>query len=350
MLTPEGHVKVMDFGLAKRLIPVEGVESQEKTLTASLTKTGTTLGTLAYMSPEQVRGQEVDTRSDIFSFGVVLYEMLTGVHPFRKDLPMETGNAILNEAAPPLTRYTDDVPELLEHTLKKMLAKEPDQRYQLIHDVRTDLKELSDQMAAAPGVVVPPAVGTLSRLGWGPWAAGVAILVVLLAILIVMLKPPAGPTTSESLLPPMETVPLTSYPGFEGYPSFSPEGNQVAFSWDGKEQDNFDIYVKLIGPGEPLRLTTDPARDLSPAWSPDGRFIAFLRLLSAEKAAVVLIPALGGPERKLAEIYARDAPTLSSGSHLAWSPDGQWLVVPHRDSPEEPMGLFLLSVSPHFSH
>ena len=83
MFTPEGHAKVMDFGLAKQLFSAKDVESQEQTITASLTKTGATLGTLAYMSPEQLRGKDVDTRSDIFSFGVVLYEMLTGVHPFQ---------------------------------------------------------------------------------------------------------------------------------------------------------------------------------------------------------------------------------------------------------------------------
>ena len=96
MLTPEGHVKVMDFGLAKRLVPAEGGGSQEQTVTGNLTKTGTTLGTLAYMSPEQLRGQEVDTRSDIFSFGVVFYEMLTGVHPFKKAQSVETSTAILS--------------------------------------------------------------------------------------------------------------------------------------------------------------------------------------------------------------------------------------------------------------
>ena len=97
MITPEGHVKVMDFGLAKRLVPIEGGGRQEQSLTGGLSKTGMTLGTLAYMSPEQVRGQTVDTRSDIFSFGVMLYEMLRGVHPFQKDLPMDTAQAILSQ-------------------------------------------------------------------------------------------------------------------------------------------------------------------------------------------------------------------------------------------------------------
>jgi len=97
MLTPEGHVKVMDFGLAKRVTPVEG---QEEEITTKLTQQGSTLGTVPYMSPEQIRGQVVDTRSDIFSFGVVLLEMLTGVNPFKKGSAMDTAHAILGETPP----------------------------------------------------------------------------------------------------------------------------------------------------------------------------------------------------------------------------------------------------------
>ena len=140
MLTPEGHVKVMDFGLAKRL--TEGGDPDEQTVSSTLTDTGATLGTLPYMSPEQVRGQDVDSRSDIFSFGVVLYEMLTGVHPFKKDTPVETANAILNEVSAAVTRHLDNTPVLLQHTVRKMLAKDPDRRYQLIHEVGTDLGEI----------------------------------------------------------------------------------------------------------------------------------------------------------------------------------------------------------------
>jgi len=111
----------------------------------------------------------------------------------------------------------------------------------------------------------------------------------------------------------MTAVPLTTYPGSERHPTFSPDGNQVSFSWDGEKQDNFDIYVKLIGAGSPLRLTTDAADDFSPAWSPDGRAIAFLRRLPGVRAAVMLISPLGGSERMLAE--TRDVtPAMWDGS------------------------------------
>ena len=106
MLTSDGHVKVTDFGLAK---PVPPSDEQEE-MTTALTSEGSTLGTIPYMSPEQLKGQPVDTRSDIFSFGVVLYEMLAGVHPFKKGGQIETAKAVLSDTAPLLTRYREDIP------------------------------------------------------------------------------------------------------------------------------------------------------------------------------------------------------------------------------------------------
>ncbi len=174
MLTPEGHVKVMDFGLAKRLAPAEGEQSLEETSATGLTATGTTLGTLPYMSPEQVRGQEVDSRSDIFSFGVVLYEMLTGVHPFKKATPVETANAILNDLSPLLEEHIENAPVLLQHTVRKMLVKEPERRYQSIYEVRTNVVDLVHEITASPqaesGAPVIPAAAdgmpTESRWKW----------------------------------------------------------------------------------------------------------------------------------------------------------------------------------------
>jgi Tol biopolymer transport system component/DNA-binding winged helix-turn-helix (wHTH) protein len=138
-------------------------------------------------------------------------------------------------------------------------------------------------------------------------------------------------------------VPLTTYRGWEGTPTLSPDGSQVAFSWDGPGQDNLDIYLKLVGPGEPHRLTTDPAADFSPAWSPDGHQIAFLRLLDDEgRCAIYLIPALGGQARRLADIDLtafRSAP----GSLLAWTPDGRWLAAVGRFRAGDQSEVWLLS-------
>jgi serine/threonine protein kinase/tetratricopeptide (TPR) repeat protein len=146
MLTVQGHVKVMDFGLAKRVLK----ETTDKDISTTLTREGSTLGTLAYMSPEQVKAKAVDHRSDIFSFGVVLFEMLSGVHPFRKTGQAETIAAILRAEPAPLKRYIDDVNELLENTVQKMLAKDPAERYQSIHEIRTDLRVLLGQVSGRP--------------------------------------------------------------------------------------------------------------------------------------------------------------------------------------------------------
>ena len=145
--------------------------------------------------------------------------------------------------------------------------------------------------------------------------------------------------------PALTAVPLTTDPGYEGMPSLSPDGSQVAFGSFGEKLDNLDIYVKLIGGGPSLRLTSDPAVDKYPAWSPDGRSIAFIRE-RVDKQEVLLIPALGGQERKLAQI----APDLTWDlsmvpPYLSWSPDSKYLVTVDRASPGESTGLFVLSVA-----
>ncbi len=123
-----------------------------------------------------------------------------------------------------------------------------------------------------------------------------------------------------------EEFPLTSYAGSEKSPSFSPDGNQVVFSWNGEKQDNSDIYLKLIGSPTPERLTTDPAEDISPAFSPDGRSIGFVRV-SKGRASFIIIPAIGGPERIVAEVPAPDWPASFVERAFAWLPDGKWVIT-----------------------
>jgi DNA-binding winged helix-turn-helix (wHTH) protein len=125
-------------------------------------------------------------------------------------------------------------------------------------------------------------------------------------------------------------VPLTTYRGNEEAPSFSPDGSQVAFQWDGEKQSKFDIYVKALGPDAvPLRLTSDPLPGKMPSWSPDGSTIAFLKIVAPARGELILIPALGGPERRLAGIPIPDDPVWQTAEDApAWSPNGQWLIVP----------------------
>ncbi|MDA2936858.1 protein kinase [Acidobacteria bacterium AH-259-A15] len=170
MLTPQGHAKVMDFGLAKRVPPPEGLDSDAKTLSAGLTEAGTVLGTLAYMSPEQTRGELLDSRSDIFSFGVLLQEILSGEHPFKRHSGAETLSAILRDPPPPLHMEVTKTPAELERILQKALAKDLADRYQSIKDLASDLRDLREATAEK---VWPP-------IRWPLIAAGLALVASLL--------------------------------------------------------------------------------------------------------------------------------------------------------------------------
>jgi serine/threonine-protein kinase len=292
MLTPQGHVKVMDFGLAKQVTPVEG---QGEEITTKLTQQGSTLGTVPYMSPEQVRGQVVDTRSDIFSFGVVLYEMLSGVNPFKKGSTMDTAHAILSETPPPLTRYTEAIPVLLQHTVKKMLAKEPDQRYQLIHEVRTDLGELLEesrdsisQVVSSPsGMGVAPAVPR-QMLPWVAASILLTALVVGVAVWNLNPLPASGPVSRFfHVLPDDQSLTGVG----RSVVAVSPEGTQVVYV------ANEQLYLRNLNQlaAMPVGGTNEDPRQ--PFFSPDGEWIGYR---SAAENQLKKIPVSGGTPVALA--------------------------------------------------
>ena len=162
LLARNAHVKVMDFGLATHL--TTGSLGTEKTVTTVLTEPGAVCGTLSFMSPEQLNGEAADARSDIFAFGLMLYEMIAGVHPFLRDSPLKMACAILDDTPPPLTSQGEDVPALLHHTIKRMLAKNREQRFQSVHEVRMNLLELlQEQRPRAPAL---PAILRMLKPGW----------------------------------------------------------------------------------------------------------------------------------------------------------------------------------------
>jgi len=320
MVTEDGRVKVLDFGLAKLI--ERSVDSELDASTTVLleqkpmTVKGAILRTVSYMSPEQAEGKELDTRSDIFSFGAVLYEVLTGRRAFSGGSVVSTLAAILNTEPRPMRSVPRDVAKLVARCLKKDRSK----RYQTMADLKVSLEELiEDPGTQAPAVAPKPA----SPLRW--------VALVLTAIALVAVGWFVRPE-SISLQQLLSPLPLTTYPGREDFPSFSPDGNQVAFSWNGKSQDNFDIYVQVVGAGSPVRLTSDAAVDYSPAWSPDGRHIAFLRESEGGRAAVILIPALGGAERHLTEVSVPLGMRYAPGTLIDWFPDSRRLVICDGDS------------------
>ncbi len=335
-VTTSEHAKILDFGLAKITpardqdgTPASGAVTSHTSETL-LTSPGTAVGTVAYMSPEQALGRDLDARTDLFSFGAVLYEMATGVLPFRGTTSAATFNAILNSAPTAPVRINPDLPPELEQIINRLLEKERDLRFQHAADLRAELKRVKRDSesgkASIPSAAKPPGAGG-SRAGY--WIAASTLVVIAAGVWALSRFLPR-----ETALPQPRIVPVTTSGGER--PSLSPDGNWVAYQWSGEKQDNLDIYVKEVdGPGF-NRLTTDPAPDRYPAWSPDGREIAFLRA-SGNQATLYLISPLGGVERKLAELVA-------GGERLSWSPDGKSIAFVDRKSSKDPWSIWVLSI------
>jgi len=332
LITSSGYAKLADFGLAKlaESAPAAAPDDPTRTLTDGSTRAGMILGTIAYMSPEQASGQPVDARSDVFSFGVVLYELLAGHKPFAGKTDLEVLQTIIHGAPPPLP---EDVPAAVRMVVEKSLEKDPAGRYQSMRELVVDLRRLARQSAEISG---PRARSTVRSNKW-IWSA---LPFALLGAGFFAWRAWRTPANTE----PLRAVPLNTLPGLARYPSFSPDGNHIAFTWTGLKQDNPDVYVQMIGSsGSPLRLTIDPSNDYNPVWSPDGRTIAFLRRRwEAGKSELRLIPPLGGPERKVTEIQVGE--TSAWPPYLAWCPDSGCLVVTDSSGAGKPPALFVVSL------
>jgi eukaryotic-like serine/threonine-protein kinase len=343
IVATDGTVKVLDFGLAKLIADADPPEEDSPTLTSHplVSAPGTIAGTAAYMAPEQATGGTVDARTDIFSFGAMLYEMATGSRAFPGASTGETLSAVIRAQPKPPSAVVAEIQGDLEKVILRCLRKDPQRRYQHIDDVKVALEDVKEESES--GVTAPVSVVRTYRRG--RIAALVAAAVVIVGatawLLLPLTRRPQAPAQ-------MRPVALTSLTGSELFPTFSPDGEQVAFSWNGTKQDNWDVYVTLVGSSDVRRLTSDLAEDARPAWSPDGRQIAFVRQRSDDSTIHVVSP-LGGAERRVGDFRGADS--------LDWSPDSKWLAAGNsgqlnfgwlsflpRPGSEGPRGIYLVSV------
>ncbi len=317
----EPLVRILDFGVA---------QWTERTV---LTQEGLTIGTVLYMAPEQVAGSRVDQRADIWSLGVVLYQMLSGRLPFAGTTLRETLAVIAGPQPADLRPIRELAPPELVSIVRTMLDKEPAKRYQTATALTSDLESV--RQTASPGGA--------ARITRGPpfhRTAGIVAIAALIALSILLFVHYNRPHALDTL----RIVPFTYYPGYQQDPAISPDGKEIAFVGQGKDGNNpLELYVQLIGSTDPLRLTNVPAgtEDRSPVWDPSATRIAFLRTQTdARLARILTISALGGSETDLGIDKVVDT------GRLAWSPNGRTLAFA-RSVGKDQSAIFELSFSDH---
>ncbi len=324
MITSTGSVKVLDFGLAKlsRERPAEDSTVSDNTVTA----TGRIIGTADYMSPEQALGKVVDWRSDIFSFGSVVYEMISGRHPFIGDSAIATVAAIIKDEPQPLDAR---VPAGLQSVVRRCLRKEPGERFQAMADVKAALDQISQERWIAR---LPNRGGSLSGRARN---AGLAVLLLTVAALAAFsLWRLWTDAAAGQRLPEFVVSQITSSSSWEGEPEISPDGNRVAFS--SNASGNSDMYVTDIDGRGQQQITTDPAEDGQAVWYPDGSAIAFFSDRNGRPGIWKTGP-LGGGATPLIEnaIYPAISPDHTRIAFDRITPSGFGIAVAPLNNPEK---------------
>ncbi len=343
-ITTRGDAKILDFGLAKLSPdPAEAAARADSRQTTTggfdapvATRPGATVGTIAYMSPEQVRGEDLDARTDLFALGAVLYEAATGRRAFTGKTSALVFDAILHQAPMSPTRVRPEVPEELQRVIAKALEKDRALRYQNAADLRADLLRVKRERESgqAADVTAPRASGTSPA--WAEVAGGgrgghrLAQALALVLVVAVLAGVALFVTARyRDALPVATPSQLTSAPGWEAEPVISPDGSLVAYA--SNESGNADIWVIDIHGGNPLRLTDDPASDREPAWFPDGSALAFVSDRGGTPA-IWKVGKLGGAPMLLLD-NAVDPAVSPDGTRIAFArrgPSGEFRIAEAR--------------------
>jgi Tol biopolymer transport system component len=304
MMSDDGRLKILDFGLAKLKQEFAGAGISELP-TQSPTQEGRILGTVAYMSPEQAEGKSIDHRSDIFSIGIILYEMATGERPFKGDTTVSILSSIVKDTPISVTDVNPERPHILARIVKRCLVKDPTRRYQTVLDLRNELEELKQELESGEVEHAPPSKATSTK-----W---VLALVGAMAVSVIgtylLLQPRRETTETQTVVTGAALTRLTSKAGRELFPSLSPEGDFVVYA--DQSTGNWDIYLQRVGGEKAINLTEDSSTDDSqPSLSPDGELIAFRS--ERDGGGIFLMGATGESVRRLTDF----------GCSPAWSPDG----------------------------